>query len=113
MPPVRRPCWCQHDNVDLQGSFAKKTRTILQGYLPRSSETPDHLEPPYDPRYATVGSEGEAVSYERGTPVQLPVASPVAGLMPPVRRPCWCQHDSLNLQGLQGYLAHKNQSLPL
>ena len=42
----------------------------LQGYLARNKPPPP-LGPPQGPRHSpTVGSEGDAVAYERGTPVQ-------------------------------------------
>ena len=46
------------------------TRCVaLQGYLARK-KTPKPLGPPQHPRHrATVGSQGGALSYERGTPV--------------------------------------------
>ena len=41
----------------------------IQGYLAHK-KPPPHLGPPKEPRHGpTVGSYGETVSYERGTPV--------------------------------------------
>ena len=45
------------------------TQAALQGYLAHKKQPPP-LGPPYDPRHSpTVGSVGEAVYFERSTPV--------------------------------------------
>jgi len=49
-----------------------QSKVVVQGYLAHK-KTPPPLGPPKGPRHSpTVGSYGEAFSYERGTPVALP-----------------------------------------
>ena len=56
-------------NFRWQEMSSKTDSMGVQGYLAHK-KTPNPLWPPYEPRHrSTVGSQGIAFSYERGTPV--------------------------------------------